>query len=267
MHSIYIRSCLYQSGDERPNEIELRIMSTDIANSTSENRTKVIVSTCESSPFCRESRTTTVDIPDIAPSPRRECSCPLRPLTTIRRAPFRRRVSFNDTTVFIGTAVDHRYHRTIMQDDDPTSPCHDDGKKPESNSRERENFDYDIWQTDDSSAGRSDDGYSENTPRIDNYAENSCTFDNDKSQRSENFDEQTIESGGCRRGKWNGENDVCLAVCVTEDKKEEIRKIDEANTVSNEDLLNVHKDVDSIVDDEHRMRGGCSGCCCAARDK
>ncbi|GAB1859120.1 Cysteine and glycine-rich protein 2 [Camponotus japonicus] len=265
--SIYKRSCLHQSGGGRPNEIELRIMSIDISNSTGENRAKVIVSTCESSSLCRESRTIAVDTPDIAPSSTRECSCPSRPLTTIRCAPFRRRVSFSDTTAFIETAADHRHRRaTIMQDDNPTSPCHDNSRELENKSRERENFDYDIWQKDDSSVGRSDDGYSENTPRIDNYTENPCTFDNNKCQRShsEDIDEQTIENG-CRRKEWSSESDVCLAVRATENKKGEIRKIDDI--VSNEDLLNhVHKDVDSVIDDEHRMRGGCGGCCCGARD-
>lgn len=229
----------------------------------------MIVSTCEYSSLCREFRTIAVDTPDIVPSPRRECSCPSRPLTTICCAPFRRRVSFSDTTTYIETAADHRYRRVTMQDDDPMSPCHENGRELKNKSRERENFDYDIWQADDSSVGRSDDRYSENTSdRIDNYAENPCTFDNDKSQRShsENIDEQTIENDGCKRKEWSSESDVCLAVRATENKKGEIRKIDD--TVSNENLLNhVHKDVDSIIDDEHRMRGGCSGYCCGARDK
>lgn len=276
MHSIYIRNCLHHNRGGRPNEIELRIMSTDISNTTGENRTKVIVSTCESSSPSRESRNVAVDIPDIAPSSRRKCSCPSRPLTTIRCAPFRRRVSFSDTTAFIGTADDDRYRcaTIIMQDDDPTNSCHGNDRESESNSRERESFDYDIWQADDSSTGRSDDGYSESTPRIDNYAESrcvsGCTFDNGEVQRShsEDIDEQTIESNGRARGGWSGESDVCSAVRAIENEKQEISKVDEDDTVSNDNLLNhIHEDVDSIVDDEHRMRGGCGGCCCGAREK
>lgn len=248
-------------------------MSTDISNTTGENRMKVIVSTCESSSSCRESRNVAVDIPDIAPSSGRKCSCPSRPSTAIRCAPFRRRVSFSDTTAFIGTTDDDRYRcaTIVMQDDDPTNSSHGDRRESESNARGRDNFDYDIWQADDSSTGRSDDGYSESTPRIDNYAKNhyasGCTFDNDKGQRSrsEDIDEQTIESDGRARGEWSGEDDVCSAVRAIENEKREIRKDD---TVSNENLLShIHKDVDSIVDDERRMRGGCGGCCCGAREK
>ncbi|XP_070168797.1 uncharacterized protein [Polyergus mexicanus] len=217
---------------------------------------------------------TVADIPDTASSSRRKCSCPSRRLTAIRCAPFRRRVSFSDTAAFIGTVADHHCRRaTIMQDDDPASSCHDNGRESESNSRERENFDYDIWQADDSSTGRSDDGYSESTPRIDNYAESrcvsGCTFDNGKSQRShsEDIDGQTIESDGCRREEWGGESDVCSTIHMTENKKQKMRKVDEDDTVSNEDLSNhIHKDIDSIVDNEHRMRGGCGGCCCGARE-
>ncbi|XP_029154722.1 uncharacterized protein LOC114927834, partial [Nylanderia fulva] len=270
VHSIYIRNCSHRIRSDLPNEIELRIMSTDISNTTGENRTKVIVSTCESS-SCRESRNVAVDIPDIAPSSGRKCSCPSRPSTAIRCAPFRRRVSFSDTTAFIGTAADDYRCATIMQDDDPRSSCHDNGRESESNiAREREkNFDYDIWQADDSSTGRSDDGYSESTPRIDNYAENcrasGCTFD--EGQRSEDIDEQTIENDyGRVRGDWRGEDDVCSAVRAIENEKQEIRK-DDIVLKSNENLLNhIRKDVDSIVDDEHRMRGGCGGCCCGARE-
>ncbi|XP_072760471.1 uncharacterized protein, partial [Anoplolepis gracilipes] len=275
VRSIYVRNCLHHNRDGRLNEIELRIMSTDISNTTDENRTKVIVSTCESSSSYHESRTVIpADIPDIAPSSSRKCSCPSRPLTVIRCPPFRRRVSFSDTTAFIGTAADHQYQRaTTMQDDDPTSSCHDDnGRESESNSKKRGNFDYDIWQADDSSTGRSDDGYSENMPRINNCTESRCvsgyTFDNDKGQRShsEDIDEQTIENDGRRGEKWSGDSDVCSTARVTENKKQEIRKVDKDDIVLKEDLLNVYKDVDSIVDDEHRMRGGCSGCCCGARE-
>lgn len=134
-------------------------------------------------------------------------------------------------------------------------------------------FDYDIWQADDSSTGKSD-GYSENTPRIDNYVKShcvlDCTFDNDKGQHmySEDIDEQTIESDGRRQREWSGEDDVCLTIHATENKKQEIRKVDEDDILSNENLLNrAHENVDSIVDDEHRMRGGCSGCSCGAREK
>lgn len=267
MRSIYIRNCLHHNRDGRPNEIELRIVSTDISSTTGEDRTRVIVSACESSSSCRESRTAVADTPeDTAPSSRRKCLCPSRPLTTNRCAPFRRRVSFSDATVI----DDDRCRRTtIMQDDDLASTCHDNDRETESKV-ERETF-YDIWQADDSSTGKSDDGYSESTPKIDNYAEScckvsGCTFNSNKGQRSqsENIGEQTVENDGRALEEWASNGDVCPADRVAGSKA----RNDENNTVWNEDLSNsTRKDVDSIGRDEYRMRGGCSGCCCGAREK
>lgn len=239
----------------------MRIVSTDVSSTTGENQTRVILSTCESSSTCRES-TAAVDAPDVAPSSRRKCSCPSRPFTTSRCAPFRRRVSFSEAAV-IGT--DDR-HATIMQNDDSTSSRRD--REGDNDNGERET--YDIWQTDDSSAGRSDDGYSESAPRIDNYAENycvsDCTSNNNKSQRthSDNTDELAVESNGRMRGEWVGKNDVCRVNHIDNKTK----KVDEEDIISNEDLSNfIYKDVDSTGRDEYRMRGGCNGCCCGVREK
>lgn len=85
-----------------------------------------------------------------------------------------------------------------MQNDDPTSSHRDNGKESENNGN-RETF-YDIWQADDSSVGRSDDGYSESTPRLDNYAENCFVSDcaSNRGQRShpENIDETSESDRG-----------------------------------------------------------------------
>jgi len=268
LHSIYIRNCLHHNRGGRPNEIELRIVSTDIS-STGEDRTRVIVSACESSSSCRESRTAAVDTSDIASSSRRKCLCPSRPLTTNRCAPFRRRVSFSDATVIGIDGDDDRCRRTMQ--DDLASTCRDDDREIESKV-ERETF-YDIWQADDLSTGRSDDGYSESTPRIDNYAENrckisGCTFNNNKDQRtqSENIGEQTVESDERTRGEWTNNDDVCPS--VTDRIAGNKARNDEVDTVWNEDLSNsTHKNIDSIGRDEYRMRGGCGGCCCGVREK
>jgi hypothetical protein len=231
----------------------------------------VIVSACESSFSCRECRTAAVDTADVAPPSRRKCPCPLRPLTANRCAqPFRRRVSFSDATV-IGTDDDDDRCCRTMQDDDLASTRRDNDREIESKT-ERETF-YDIWQADDSSIGRSDDGYSESTPRIDNYVENrcrvsGCTFNNNKDQRSqsENIgEEQTVESDGRTKEEWTtGNGDVCPADHIAGNKA----RSEENDTVWNEDVLNAtHKNVDSIGSDEYRMRGGCGGCCCGAREK
>ncbi|KYN14837.1 Cysteine and glycine-rich protein 2, partial [Trachymyrmex cornetzi] len=262
-----IRNCLHHNRGERPNEIELRIVSTDISSTTGEERTRVIVSACESSSSCRESRTAAVDTSNIAPPSRRKCLCPSRPLTANRCAPFRRRVSFSDATV-IGTDGDDDRCRRTMQDDDLRSTCRDDDREIESKA-ERETF-YDIWKADDSSTGRSDDGYSESTPRIDNYAEtrcrvSGCTFNNNKSQRlqSENINEQTVERDEHTRGEWTGNGDVCPTDRIAGNKA----RNDEDDTMWNENLSNSsHKNVDSIGRNEYRMRGGCGGCCCGARE-
>ncbi|KYQ52954.1 hypothetical protein ALC60_07680 [Trachymyrmex zeteki] len=156
-----------------------------------------------------------------------------------------------------------------MQDDDLTSTCRDDDREIESKA-ERETF-YDIWKADDSSTGRSDDGYSESTPRIDNYAEtrcrvSGCTFNN-KSQRSqsENINEQTVERDEHTRGEWIGNGDVCPTDRIAGNKARNDE--DDTMCVWNENLSNSsHKNVDSIGRNEYRMRGGCSGCCCGARE-
>lgn len=272
VRSIYIRNCSHHDRVGRPNEIELRIVSTDVSSTAGENRTRVIVSACESSSSCRGSRTAAVDTTDVAPSSRRKCLCPSRPLTANRCAqPFRRRVSFSDSTVIGIDGEDDRCCRT-MQDDDIESACRDNDREIESKT-ERETF-YDIWQADISSIGRSDDGYLESTPRIDNYAENrcgvsGCTFNSNKGQRSqsENIgEEQTVESDGLtRRERTAGNGDVCPVDRIAGNKA----RSNEDNTVWNEELSNsIHKNVDSIGRDEYRMRGGCGGCYCgAAREK
>lgn len=248
----------------------MRIASTDISSTTGGERTRVIVSGCESSSSCRESRTAVPGAPDIASSSKRKCLCPSRPLTADRCAPFRRRVSFSDATV-IGIDGDDECCRraTIMQDDGLTSARRDSDREIE-NKVERETF-YDIWQADDSSTGRSDDGYSENTPRIDNYAEGRCRVsgcalnsDKGRSSRSENIGEQTVESDGRARGEWAGNGDVCPADRLAGNEA----RNDEDDTAWNEDLSNsTRKNVESIDRDEYRMRGGCGGCCCGAREK
>ncbi|XP_071554035.1 uncharacterized protein [Temnothorax nylanderi] len=243
-------------------------------STTGENRTRVIVSACESSSSCRESRTAAAaavaDTPDIASSSRRKCLCPSRPLTANRCAPFRRRVSFSDATVIGTDCDDDRCHRTtVMQDDDLTSTCRDNDREIE-NKAERETF-YDIWQADDASTCKSDDGYSESTPRIDNYAEDrcgvsGCTFNSDKGQSSQsgNIGEQTVESDERTRGEWVGNGDVCPTDRLAGSKA----RNDEDDTVWNENLSNsIHKNVDLLGRDEYRMRGGCGGCCCGAREK
>jgi len=155
-----------------------------------------------------------------------------------------------------------------MQDDGLTSSCR--GNDPtESDNGERETF-YDIWQADDLSTGKSDDGYSESTPRFDNYAENHCTSScisnnsSNKSQRSHsggNIDVRTIEADERARGGWaSNKGDICPVNCLADGRT---RKVDEDDTAPNENLI--HKDVDSIgCKDELRMRGGCGGCCCGA---
>lgn len=228
------------------------------------------VSACESSSSCRESRTAAADTPEIAFSSRRKCLCPSRPLTANRCAPFHRRVSFSDATDVIGIDDDDDRCRraTIMQDDDLTSTCRDNDRELE-NKAERETF-YDIWQADNSSTGRSDDGYSESTPRTDNYAEDrcrvsGCTFNNNKGQssQSENIGEQTLENDGRTQGEWADNGDVCSTNLVGNKTRN-----DEDDTVWNENLSNsTHKNVDSIGRDEYRMRGGCGRYCCGAREK
>ena len=257
---------MHHNRGERPNEIELRIVSTDISSTTGEERTRVIVSACESSSSCRESRTAAVDTSDIAPSSRRKCLCPSRPLTANHCAPFRRRVSFSDATV-IGTDGDDDRCRT-MQDDDLTSTYRDDDREIESKA-ERETF-YDIWKADDLLTGRSDDGYSESTQRIDNYTETrcrvlDCTFNN-KSQRSqsENINEQTVERDEHTRGEWTGNGDVSPMDRIAGNKE----RNDEDDIMWNENLSNSsHKNVDSIGCNEYHMRGSCGGCCYGAREK
>ncbi|TGZ50451.1 Cysteine and glycine-rich protein 2 [Temnothorax longispinosus] len=181
-----------------------------------------------------------------------------------------RRVSFSDATVIGTDCDDDRCHRTtVMQDDDLTSTCRDNDKEIE-NKAERETF-YDIWQADDASTCKSDDGYSESTPRIDNYAEDrcgvsGCTFNSDKGQSSQsgNIGEQTVESDERTRGEWVGNGDVCPADRFAGSKG----RNDEDDTVWNENLSNsIHKNVDLLGRDEYRMRGGCGGCCCGAREK
>lgn len=264
VRSIYIRNCSHHNRG-RPNEVELRIVSTYISSTTGEDRTRVIVSACESSSSCRESRTAASDTPDIASSSKRKCLCPSRPLTANRGAPFRRRVSFSDATV-IGIDGGDARCATIMQNDDLTSARRDNDREIE-NKVEQETF-YDIWQADDSSIGRSDDGYSESTPRIDNYAEDrcrisGCTFNNKgQSSQSENIGEQTVESDGRMWGEWAGNDDVCPTDRLAGNKT----KTDE--DIVWKDLSNsTHKNVESIGRDEYRMRGGCGGCCCGAREK
>ncbi|KAG5325801.1 CSRP2 protein, partial [Pseudoatta argentina] len=154
-----------------------------------------------------------------------------------------------------------------MQDDDLTSTRRDDDREIESKA-ERGTF-YDIWKADDSLTGRSDDGCSENTPRIDNYAEtrcrvSDCTFNN-KSQRSqsENINEQTVERDEHTRGEWTGNGDVRPTDRIARNKG----RNDEDDTMWNKNLSNSsHKNVDSIGRNEYRMRGGCGGCC-EAREK
>lgn len=264
VRSIYIRNCSHHNRG-RPNEIELRVVSTDIS-STGEDRMRVIVSSCESSSTCCESRTAAADTPDTASSSKRKCLCPSRPAN--RCAPFRRRVSFSNATV-IESDDDHCHCAAIMQDDDLTSTCRDNDRDIE-NKVERETF-YDIWQADDSSTGRSDDGYSENTLRLDNYAEDrrrvsGCTFNSNKGQssQSENIGEQIVASDGRTQGEWTGNGDVCPTDRLAGNEA----RNDEVDTVWNEDLSNsTHKNVDSVDRDEYRMRGGWSGCCCGAREK
>lgn len=257
MCSICIRNCLNYNRDGRPNEIELRIVSTDIS-STGEDRTKVILSTCESSSY-REFRNVAVDTTD-ALSSSRKCSCPSRPLTTSRCAPFRRRVSFCDAAVIGATADDHCHRVTIMQNDDLTSSRRDD-RELEDN-EDQKTF-YDIWQADDSSAGRSDDGYSESTPKLDNYAENrsvsSCASSKGQRSHPENINEQIIENDGCARERWDGKSDVCPANSIAENKTRNVGE----DTMLNEDLSSPsYKNIDSISCDQYRMRGGCGACCC-----
>ncbi|XP_025074574.1 uncharacterized protein LOC105429261 [Pogonomyrmex barbatus] len=263
--SIYIRNCSHHNRGGRPNEIELRIVSTDISSTTGEDRMRVIVSACESSSSCCESKTAAADVPDIASTSRRKCPCPSRPLTANRCGSFRRRVSFSDAAV-VGTATDDYCRRpAIMQDDDLTSMCRDNDETE--NKVEREAF-YDIWKADDSSTGRSDDGYSENMPRIDNHAENCCvsgsTFNNKgRYSQSENICERTVVNDGRTREEWVDNGDVCLADRIAGSKA----RNNEDDTAWNENLSNLtHEDVDSIGRDEHRMRGGCSGCCCGTRE-
>ncbi|XP_032682629.1 uncharacterized protein LOC116849501 [Odontomachus brunneus] len=219
--------------------------------STGENRTRVTLSTCESA-TSRESRTA---VPDI---PRRKCSClPLAVASRNPCVPSRRRVSFSDAV------VDHD-RRTIMQND-LTCSRHDNSCRADNG--ERETF-YDIWQADDSVAGRSDDGY-ESTPRIDNYSENRVsgyTFNKGRDS-SENVDENVVRDGRMRDTQdGDGESDVRSADRVAEDMEEKIEYED--GTMSNEDVSNSfsYKDVDSIGRDECRMRGGCGGCCGAPRE-
>lgn len=235
----------------------MRIVSTDISSATDENQTRVILSTCESSSTCRESAAT-VDAPDVAPPSRRKCSCPSRPLTASRCAPFRRRVSFSEAAV--ARTDDRCRHATIMQNDDDSTSSRRDAEGGNNNG-ERDT--YDIWQADDSSAGRSDD--SESAPRIDNYAENYCISDcasnNNKGQltHSANIDELAV--GSDERERWIGKNDSCQ----TNRADDNTRKAeDEEDVTSNEDLSSfIRKD----STDEYRMRGGCNGCCCGAHKK
>ncbi|EZA61414.1 Cysteine and glycine-rich protein [Ooceraea biroi] len=151
------------------------------------------------------------------------------------------------------------------------SSCRDNDPGESQDNGERETF-YDMWQADDSSAGRSDDGYSESTPRFDSYTENHCVSgyisnkNSSKGQRShsESIDARTVENDGRARGGWAGnKGDVRSAERLAETRA---RKVDENGTMSNEDLSNlIHKDVDSIgCNDEYRMRGGCGGRCCRA---
>lgn len=247
VRSIYMRNCLHHNR-ERPNEIELRIVSTDIS-STSENRTRVTLSTCESA-TSRESRTT---VPDI---PRRKCLClPLAAASRNPCVPSRRRVSFSDAV------VDHDC-RTIMQNDLTCSRRNNTGRV---DNGERETF-YDIWQADDSVTGRSDDRY-ESTPRIDNYLENRVsgyTFNKGRDS-SENIDENIVRDGRMQGG--DSESDVRSVDRVAEDAAGKIEYED--GTMLNENVSNSssYKDVDSIGRDECRMRGGCGGCCGAPREK
>jgi len=178
-------------------------------------------------------------------------------------------VSFSDATV-IGTAAaaDDDHRRAVMQDDGLTSSCRANDPISEiSDNGERETF-YDIWQADDSSVGKSDDGYSESTPRFDNYAENHCASSyvpnnngTGKHQRSHpgNVDLRSIEGDARARGGWaSSKGDVCPANRLVDSRT---KKVDEDDTAPNENP----KDADSIgCKDEHRMRGGCGGCCCGA---
>ncbi|EFN82555.1 hypothetical protein EAI_00842 [Harpegnathos saltator] len=247
-----MRNCLHHNR-ERPSEIELRIVSTDIS-STGENRTRVILSTCEC-PISRDSKTiVSADIP------RRKCS--RQPLAAASRSPCipsRKRVSFSDVVVEATSAavVDRR---TIMQHDPSRSHCDND---------ERETF-YDIWQADDSVTGRSDDGY-ENTPRINNYSENrvsGCNFNKGR-DLPENIDETVVSSDERARDvqSGDGESEVRPEDHIAENAA---RKIEyEHGTVSHEDVSNSisYKDVTSVDREECRMRGGCGGCCGTLREK
>lgn len=236
-----MRNCSHHNR-ERPNEIELRIVSTDIS-STGENRTSVILSTCES-PTSRESRTAVS-----TGIPRRKYSClPLAAASRNPCVPSRRRVSFSD-------AVADHDRQTIVQNDLTCSRC-DNG--------ERETF-YDIWQADDSAAGGSDnDGY-ENTPRIGNYSEkrvSGCTFNKGR-HLSGNIDETVTRDERIRDAQdGDFESDLHSTDCVAEGATERVEYED--GTVSNENVFNSssYKDVNLIdVRDECRMRGGCGGCC------
>lgn len=255
MRSIYVRNCLHHNR-ERPNEIELRIVSTDIS-STGENRTRVTLSTCESPISSESGAAVSTNIP------RRKCSC--LPLAAASRSPCvssRRRVSFSDAVVE-ATAIDHD-RRTIMQNDLACSRRENGGGADDG---ERETF-YDIWQADDSAAGRSDD---EGTPRIDNYSKNrvsGCAFNKGRDS-SGNIDETVTRDGRMRDAQGSDrESDVCTADRIAEDAASKLVYEDDA--MSNEDVCNFsnYKDVDSIgLRDECRMRGGCGGCCGAPREK
>lgn len=258
---ICIHNVLNYNCGGRSNAIELRIVSTDIFSATlpGENRTKVIPFTCKSSSYC-EFRNVAVNTADIALSSIRKCLCPSRPLTTSRCTPFRRRVSFCDAAV-IGTASnDHCRRTTIMQNNDLTGSHCDNGKESENN-EDQETF-YDIWQADDSLTGRSDDGYSESMPRLNNCAENCSVSDcaSNRGQRSHSEDiDETIESDERAQEGWDGKGNIYPTNRIAENKT---RKVDEDNTMSNDDLSNLaYKNVDSISCDEYRMRGGCGACC------
>ncbi|XP_028048917.2 uncharacterized protein LOC105829131, partial [Monomorium pharaonis] len=256
VRSIYIRNCSHHNRGGRPNEIELRIVSTDVSSTAgTEDRvtTRVTVSACESSSSRLGEFSRTADV--ARPSPRsRKCLCPSRPSTANRcaaRPPFRRRVSFSDATSVIDVGDDDHCCRSTMQDDDDLASDRETESKTE-----RETF-YDIWQAaDDSLAGRSDDGYSDSTPRIvDNYAENrscgvsGCALDSNKGRQSESIGEKrAVES-----------DDACPTDRIAGGNK---ARSNEDDTAWNEDLSSsTRKNVDSIGRDEYRMRGGCGGCC------
>ncbi|XP_070525811.1 uncharacterized protein [Cardiocondyla obscurior] len=230
--------------------------------SLGEDRTKVIVSACESS-SCHESGTT-ANTPDTASLSRRKCLCPSRPPTANRCTAFPRRVSFNDATV-VGTNDGDDRHAANVQDDRLKSARLDTDKEIE-NKAERETF-YDIWQADDSSTVRSEDGYLESTPRIDNYVEDrcgvsDCTFSGDKGYglQSENIGEQTVESDERRRA-WPDSNDVCSVDRFAGNKP----RPGEDDTAWNSSSNCIYKNTDSSDHDEYRMRGGCGGCSCETR--